>query len=46
VSWIVLPDTDLTMPSTVAIGGAGGGLGAELVGLDVALADVPGLLAF
>lgn len=34
VSWIVVPDTDLTRPSTVAIGGAGGGgLGAVLVGL-------------
>jgi hypothetical protein len=33
VSWIVLPDTDLTMPSTWSLPMGGGGLGAEVVGL-------------
>jgi len=44
VSWMVVPDTDLTRPSTVAIGGAGagGGLGAVLVGLT----DVLGFAVF
>jgi hypothetical protein len=40
VSWILLPDTDLTKPSTSSwpMGGAGGGLGEETV----ELADVLG----
>ncbi|MDT7767890.1 MAG: hypothetical protein QOI30_886 [Mycobacterium sp.] len=35
VRWIMLPDTELTRPSmwSLPIGGAGGGLGAALVGL-------------
>ncbi|MGH3530999.1 MAG: hypothetical protein ACRDSX_03550 [Mycobacterium sp.] len=44
VSWIVLPETDLTRPSTgsLATGGAGGGFGAARVGL----ADVLGFPVF
>ncbi|MGH3542406.1 MAG: hypothetical protein ACRDTO_08540 [Mycobacterium sp.] len=44
VSWIVLPDTDLTRPSTwsLATGGTGGGFGAARVGL----ADVLGFAVF
>jgi len=44
VSWIALPDTDLTRPSmwSLPTGGGGGGWGAELVGL----AEVLGFAAF
>jgi hypothetical protein len=48
VSWIVLPDTDLISPSTSSLptGGAGGGLGATLVGLAVGLTEVLGFSVF
>jgi hypothetical protein len=48
VSRIVLPDTDPTRPSTwsLATGGAGGGLAAELVALTDGLIDVPGFAVF
>jgi hypothetical protein len=49
VSWILLPDTDLTKPSTSScpMGGAGGGVGLGGVGLGVVeLADVLGFPVF
>ncbi|MGA8547500.1 MAG: hypothetical protein WB785_19885 [Mycobacterium sp.] len=47
VSWIVLPDTDLTKPSISSwpMGGAGGGLGEVGEGL-AELADVLGFALF